>query len=246
MRLSVVGASGTFPTKAKPASGYVVEHEGTRIWCDTGPGTFTSLPCDSGLIDAVFISHRHPDHCTDLFTAYHAWTYVPDPRSAVPLYASGDVLEHIAGFIDQSTPANFTKTFELHEIADGASAVVGSIQADFLDVAHSVPTLGSRWSADGHSLFYTGDTGPGPWSAAVDQADVFLCEAALQGERDEKDFIHHLNALEAGDIARSAGVGRLVLTHIPPYMNPAISIEEAESTFENAVTLASPGAEIDV
>ncbi len=246
MRLSVVGASGTFPTQTKPASGYVVEHEGTRIWCDTGPGTFTSLPCDPGLIDAVFISHRHPDHCTDLFTAYHAWTYVPDPRSAVPLYASRDVLEHLAGFIDQSSPANFGKTFDLLEIGDGDSAAVGSIQADFLDVSHSVPTLGSRWSAGGRSLFYTGDTGPGPWSGAVEDADVFLCEAALQGERVDSDFIHHLNAFEAGEIARSADVGRLVLTHIPPYMDPSISIDQAESTFEKAVTLASPGAQIEV
>lgn len=246
MRVSVVGSSGTFPTPGRPASGYLIENGETRIWCDTGPGTFTSMPCEPGLIDAVFVSHRHPDHCTDLFTAYHAWTYVPEPRKGIPLYANADVLDHVAAFMGRERSTVFGETFVLTEVAHGDSVEHGSIGIDFYDVDHSVPATGTRWTGKGRTLFYTGDTGPGSWSNDVGAVDVFLCEAALQGSRTATDFVHHLNAFEAGEIGLSSGVGRLVLTHIPPYLDPTISITEAETSFGKPVALAVPGTQIQV
>lgn len=58
MKLHVVGSSGTFPVAGRPASGYVIEQAGTRVWCDAGPGTFVGLPVDSYMIDALVISHQ--------------------------------------------------------------------------------------------------------------------------------------------------------------------------------------------
>ena len=87
MKLSVIGASGTFPTPGHPASGYLITQGHTRVWCDAGPGTFVNLPVDPDLIDAVFLSHEHPDHCLDLLTAYHAFRYRPEPRLGIPVYA---------------------------------------------------------------------------------------------------------------------------------------------------------------
>lgn len=246
MRVSVVGSSGTFPTRSNPASGYLVEQSGTRVWCETGPGSFVALPCDPSMIDAVFISHRHPDHCADLLAAYHAWTYVPEPRKNIPLYASGDVLDHVAAFLGRPRMEAFGETFVLREIRDGDSAIEGAIDISFYDVNHSVPTLGSKWTGEGRTLFYTGDTGPGDWAKTLGPVDLLLTEAALQGERSSSDFIHHLNALEAGEIGRASGVRRMALTHIPPYMDPTISISEAESTFGKSVILAVPGAQIPV
>lgn len=246
MRVSVVGSSGTFPTRTNPASGYLIEHGGTRIWCDTGPGTFTALPCDPSLVEAVFISHRHPDHCSDLFAAYHAWTFVPEPRKAIPLLANGDVLDHLAAFSGESRSSAFGDTFELIEVSGGATHTVGAVEIAFVEVEHSVPAMGTRWTGDGRTLFYTGDTGPGEWSQQIGPVDVLLCEAALQGQRNDADFIHHLNAYEAGEIARAARVGKLVLTHIPPYLDSTISVAQAESTFGKPVGLAVAGMQIPV
>jgi ribonuclease BN (tRNA processing enzyme) len=198
------------------------------------------------LIDAVFISHRHPDHCTDLFAAFHAWTYVPEPRIGIPLYANGDVLDHMASFLGRPPSEAFGETFSLREVTGGESVTQGSIDITFYDVEHSVPALGSKWTANGRSLFYTGDTGPGDWSSGLGSIDVLLSEAALQGARTERDFIHHLNAFEAGEIARASGVERLVITHIPPYMDSTISVAEAETTFGKPVSLAVPGVQIQI
>lgn len=246
MRVSVIGSSGTFPTPTNPASGYVIENGSTRIWCDAGPGTFPALPLADDMIDAVFISHRHPDHCVDIFAAYHAWTFVPEPREGIPLYANGDVLNHLAAFLSSSVEDAFGDTFDLVELKDGDHVVVGDIELTAVSMSHSVPALGSLWVGDNRSLFYTGDTGPGDWADAASGANVMMSEAALQGEREDDGFDGHLTAAEAGEIAREAGVEKLVLTHIPPYLDKSVSLAEAESSFGRAVSLATPGARFEV
>ena len=246
MKVHVVGSSGTFPTPSNPASGYVIESGGTKVWCDAGPGTFSSLPFDSDLIDAVFLSHRHPDHCTDIFTAYHAWTFRPDPRSGIPLYANQDVLDHLAAFAGRGVDDIFDDTFIPHVVESGQTVAEGDLEISFIDVSHSVPGIGTRWVGDGRTLFYSGDTGPGDWARNLDGVNTFLCEAALQGERDDGGEIRHLTAYEAGQIARDAGVDELVLTHIPPYMDVSVSVTQAESVFGRPVRLAVPGTQISV
>jgi ribonuclease BN (tRNA processing enzyme) len=72
-----------------------------------------------------------------------------------------------------------------------------------------------------------------------------LSEAAYQ-ERGETDYPHHLTATEAGRIAREVGARRLVLTHIPPYLDVSRSIHEAELAFDRPVALAMPGVTFDV
>lgn len=242
MRVHVVGSSGTFPAPGRPASGYIVAQRDTRVWCDAGPGTFMSLPVDSDLIDAVVISHQHPDHCADLMAAYHAWTYRPAPRDPVPLYAPLSVWEKLVGFIDKEPDC-----FDFREVWTGDRAEIGSLSLEFVEMDHSVPTVGSRWEANNRTLFYTGDTGPaGAWPELAADVDVMLSEASYQASTNTEDYPHHLRAAEAADIARDAGVGRLVLTHIPPYLDPTVSVAEAEARFDRPVALATPGTSFDV
>jgi ribonuclease BN (tRNA processing enzyme) len=224
----------------------LVEQAGTRVWCDAGPGTFVDLPVDSYLVDAVVISHQHPDHCADLFAAFHAWTYCPDPRRGVPLYAPQSVWDRVAGFLDGGQGSMLKETFDFRPVWDGDQIDIGPISLTFVEMDHSVPTVGSRWEAENRSLFYTGDTGPsGHWQQTARGVDLLLAESAYQ-ERQETDYPHHLMASEAGRIARDMGVHRLVLTHIPPYLDPSRSIHQAEVAFDRSVALATPGVVFDV
>ncbi len=247
MRVHVIGSSGTFPVPGRPAAGYLFEQGGTRVWCDAGPGTFMALPVDTDLVDAIVLSHQHPDHCSDVFAAFHAWTYRPEPRVGVPLYAPEAVLDKIALFLDKGPDSELYQTFEFRPIRTGDTVRFGSMAVTFQEMDHPVPTLGSRWEADSRSLFYTADTGPrGSWQEAARGVNVLLSEASLQGDRRESDFLQHLTAGEAGMIAREVEADRLVLTHIPPYFDPARSVYEAEVTFDRPVALAVPGTSFDV
>ncbi|MGH8946732.1 MAG: MBL fold metallo-hydrolase [Acidimicrobiia bacterium] len=247
MRVDVVGSSGTFPVPGRPASGYLITQGDTRVWCDAGPGTFMALPVVSDMVDAVVISHQHPDHCADLFAAFHAWHYRPAPRRGVPLYAPQAVWDRIAEFLEKGPESELYELFEFQPVWTGDWVEIGDLEVRFTEMDHSVPTVGSRWEANNRTLFYTGDTGPeGDWLELARGVDVMLSEASYQGASEDKGYTHHLTAGEAGAIAREAEVARLVLTHIPPYLDPARSLHEAEVAFDRPVTLATPGAHFDV
>lgn len=247
MRLHIVGSSGTFPAPGRPASGYLVEQGSTRVWCDAGPGTYTALPLDSDLVDALVISHQHPDHCSDLLTAFHAWTFRPEPRTGVPLYAPQSVWERLQLFLGKGPDSVLYETFDFHPVWTGDEVSIGELDVTFTEMDHSVPTVGSRWTANNRTLFFTGDTGPeGEWPGLAEEVDVMLSEASLQGPSDQKTVPQHLTSTEAGTIAREVEAHRLVLTHIPPYFDPAKSVHEAEMAFDRPVTLATPSTSFDI
>ena len=108
MRLRPVGVSGSFPGPATPASSYLVQvsaaesaaagHE-AREWnvlLDLGNGAFGALQqyLAPHTLDAVSISHLHPDHCADLSGLYVYLRYHPEHGSLrsgkglpLPVYA---------------------------------------------------------------------------------------------------------------------------------------------------------------
>ena len=68
VRLTVLGGCGGWPAGAAGCSGYLIEHDGFRVLADPGYATFPRLleHCDAAAVDAVLVSHGHPDHCADL------------------------------------------------------------------------------------------------------------------------------------------------------------------------------------
>lgn len=64
----MLGGCGAWPAAGLACSGYLVEHEDFRLLVDPG---YATLPRLLGYraardIDAVLVSHGHPDHCADL------------------------------------------------------------------------------------------------------------------------------------------------------------------------------------
>lgn len=247
VKLTVLGSSGTFPTASNPASSYLVRTEDVTIWCDAGPGGFQALATliDPSTVDAVLISHSHPDHCVDLFAAFHALTYGPEPASGVPLFAHRSVIERVLGFLGADEDHAIRRTFDIRSIESGSVWSIGDLHVEAIAMDHSVPTLGFRFEAHGRRLFYTADTGPrGTWIGRVGPVDLLLAEASLQNDRNAHG--QHLTAAEAGKIASDIGATRLLLTHIPPYLDPLVSVQEAETTFGRTVMAAVPGMSHEV
>ena len=93
MQLTIVGASGSVSGPVSPASSYLVQapHEGRTfsLLLDLGPGSFGALYryLDPAEVDAVALSHLHPDHCVDLCGLYVAGRYAPTaPWRRIPVY----------------------------------------------------------------------------------------------------------------------------------------------------------------
>ncbi|CAN5697131.1 MBL fold metallo-hydrolase [soil metagenome] len=239
MRLDVLGSSGTYPARGRPAAGYLISQGDTRVWCDTGPGTYVALPIESELVTAIVISHEHPDHWLDLVTAFHAVCYGPNPRQGIPVFAPQSTIDHVLGIGGDD---QFEGTFDFNPLAGGDTIQIGEIDVGFAWSDHSVPTVASRWEANGRVFAYSADTGPGgDWDKIAAEADLFLCEASYQGDMADYAYQHHLTASLAGTIARRQGAKKLMLTHIPPHLDPTLSVNEAETSFDRPVDLAVPG-----
>lgn len=246
LTLHVLGSSGSWPAPDAPSSGYVVSDGETRLIVDLGFGTMPRLahPTD---VDAVVISHRHPDHCADVLALYHLWAYGETRKVGVPLVAPSSTIESLAAFVDARSGNRFWEVFIPDPVTHGEKRTVGSMRLGFFGVDHSVAAVAVRVQSGARSLFYTGDTGPaGEWWKAVDRSDVVLAEASWQGTGDGGDYTQHLTAAEAGGIAAEIGASRLILTHLKPGLDPVRSVSEAQATFPGPVSHADPGLTIEV
>src|SRR5687767_3385747 len=89
MRLNVLGGSGGFPAARGACSGYLVEHDGFRLLVDPGyaivPRLLGIVPSEA--IDAVLVSHGHPDHVADLNPLLRARLMQDDEAPRLPAYA---------------------------------------------------------------------------------------------------------------------------------------------------------------
>ena len=78
MRLTVLGCSGSYPGPECACSGYLVQGGGVNVLLDLGPGCLANLQRHLAVtdIDAVVLSHSHPDHWVDLAGLETAWTHI--------------------------------------------------------------------------------------------------------------------------------------------------------------------------
>jgi ribonuclease BN (tRNA processing enzyme) len=248
MLLSVLGSSGTYPAPNNPGSGYLVSAGGSTVLLDLGPGVFPALRDRVRAPDAVVLSHGHPDHCVDVFALLNDLRFGVSAAGTVHVMAPAGVAERIAAFVDAGPDHDLFRLFAFDEVGPGDERVVGDeVVLRFGEAVHTVPALVVSVFAAGRRLVYSGDTGPGSeLDHLAEGTDVLLCEASLQGEPEDDRFEYHLYAVEAGRIAAAAGVGRLVVTHVPPSLDPAVSLAEAAAEFGGPVSHAVPGMEVEV
>jgi ribonuclease BN (tRNA processing enzyme) len=138
-----------------------------------------------------------------------------------------------------------TETFDFRSYPDGPFKV-GPLEVRAAPVVHPVPAYALRVEHDGRCVAYSGDTAPTP--ALVDLAsgsDLFVCEASFRDGEDNPAGLH-LTGREAGQHAMAAGVGRLIVTHIPPWGHPAAAVAGASDAFGGPVTAARSGLILDV
>ena len=253
MKLTVVGCSGSFPGPSSPASCYLVEapYEGGtfRLVLDLGSGAFGFLQrhLDPLEIDAVALSHLHADHCLDLTAMYVHHSYHPGaPHPRVDVYGPSDTAARLARGYDVPEIPGMSKVFAFHVWDGDSTAAIGPFQIRVARVAHPVESYAIRVGHQGRSLTYSGDTGPCEQLVSLAAgADVLLAEASFVDGGDNPPNLH-LTGRQAAEHASRAGVGRLLLTHVPPWTDPAIVLAEAKAAFTGPLELVEPGATYDI
>jgi ribonuclease BN (tRNA processing enzyme) len=246
VRLTVLGSNGTYPTPGHPASGYLVSSD-TAVLLDCGPGVFPMLLEHGVMPDAIVLTHRHGDHCIDVLSLFNHLRFDrPDVRH-LPIFAPPGVYGRLAEFAGAGPHHPFHEVFERRPVEPGEVVTVGDLTLTFGAAVHPVPAIVVRVSDGERSIVYSGDTGPGgDLVSLATGADLLLCEATHQGPIPADRYEYHLFASEAGSVATTAGVGRLLVTHLGPTLEPTVSIAEAASEFDGPVDHAAPGMEVEV
>jgi ribonuclease BN (tRNA processing enzyme) len=256
MRLTVLGCSGSVPTAGAAASGYLLTSGTTRLVLDLGNGTLAQLglSLDPFDVDALVFSHLHADHCADFpaLTVYRR--YHPDPphdprRRRLPVYAPDDAAERFAKMYapcaDELASTDLSDVHDFRSVSAGPIRV-GPFTLTAVPVAHPCPAYGLRISAGGRAVAYTGDTGPvGTLRELADGADAVLAEATWTDARDRPEGVH-LSGSQAGELAASAGTGRLLLTHIAPWTAPDDVLAEARAVFSGEATAVRQGETYEI
>ena len=255
MRVTVVGCSGSFAGPDSPASSYLVQaDDGERTWSvvlDLGNGALGPLQSHVDLadLDAVFISHLHPDHCVDVCGLYVTRKYRPSGPvpGQLPIHAPSGAEERFALMYHGLDRGGMTHEFAVHELEDANVTRVGPLTVTAYRVNHPVEAYGFRVEADGAVLAYTGDTDScDALTPLLTGADLALVDSAFVDGRDETPGIHLSGSRAAQAALDAGGVRRLMLTHIPPWNDREQCREQAASVWTGQLDLAVQGKTYEV
>lgn len=237
MKLTILGCHGPYPGPGRATSGYLLEEGETRILVDCGSGVLGRLQryCALSGLTAVFLSHLHGDHVADMAVMGYAIDFALRRRERehpLPVYAPpeppGDFQR--LGYKQAVLPV---------PIDPGVPVVLAGWQVTFARTEHPLLCYAMAFEKGGKKLVYSADTGP---SREVEElardAGLFLCEVNL-GPSGEAPG--HLSVEEAAGMARRAGAGRLVLTHLFPGHDPRALEEKAVEAFGPGAFLAREG-----
>jgi ribonuclease BN (tRNA processing enzyme) len=248
VKLTVLGASGTWPNPDTATSGYLVQHDGFNLWVDAGTGTLANLQHHIKLseIHGILISHEHPDHFVDLYPCFYAWHYGELGSPGLPVFVPTDFTQKLADVVSIDSQVVMRSAFSFTEIAPGEAFEVGPYRVKTEAMAHlGLAALGFRIQSDGAVLAYTGDTGPArEVQDLARDADLFLSEATWQDRDDLLPF--HMSSRQAAIVARESGAAELVLTHIWPTLEHDVSKQQAAEEYAGPIETAVEGKSFEV
>jgi len=256
----VLGKSPGWQDADGACSGYLVEDGDTCLLVDCGSGVFSKLRHvrDYVGVDAVVVTHMHPDHYFDLVPYACALTYGPrghGGRSAHDDGLHGPRLLVPAGAVELlrmmtvagGQPHLLDGAFAIAEYDPAGGERVGVLGLRFQPVPHYVPAYAIEVrGANGGRCTFGADHGP---TDALDDfaadTDLLLLEATLPFVS-EHGPRGHLTAAEAGDHAARCRAQRLVLTHISDELDGDRALAAARRSFAGPIELAREGAVYEV
>ncbi|MFB4159683.1 MBL fold metallo-hydrolase [Geomicrobium sp. JSM 1781026] len=244
MNVTPIGVWGAYPKRGEATSAFLLEEKGFRCLFDCGSGVLSALQLKISLheLDAVVVSHYHPDHVADIGCLQHALfidSHLGKRTATLPIYAHPYDKEQFSRLDYQKVSKGFPLEAE-------QSLTVGPWIVKTTNTVHPVDCLAVRFDSEKYSITFTADTA---WSEDVVRlaqgSDTLVSEASTYDHMIEK-IPGHLSGKQAGELAEAAGVNQLVLTHLPQYGDVADLKKEAALAFRGQVRLARAFSEITI
>jgi ribonuclease BN (tRNA processing enzyme) len=269
---------GPRPRKANSAPAQVIVVNDTAYVVDCGDGVARQLVLAGvplATLRHVFITHHHSDHNADYGNLiWLAWT--AGLRTRVDTWGPPPIEKMTKLFFDMNAYDINTRIVDegrvplvplvhVHELTGGGPVMEDEnlkVTAALVDHPPVVPSFGFRFDAADRSIVISGDTAPSDNLIKLAQgADVLVHDALYVPGVDrlvarvpnaaalrQSIISHHTTAEDAGRVAQAAGVGMLVLSHLVPADDPAITekmwIDAARVHFRGPVVVGKDLLEI--
>ena len=264
-------------TRSSPAQVILINGAAYVIDCGDGVArqlVLANVPLPS--LRHVFLTHQHSDHNADYGNLiWLAWTaglrtrvdaWGPPPlREMTQLFFRMNAYDISTRIADEGRNP-LAPLVHAHDLTRGGLVMQDdNVKVTAALVRHPpvVPSFGYRFDAADRSIVISGDTAPSDNLRALAQgADVLVHDAFFDVPAVERlvagvpnaatlkqsILSHHTSAEDAGRLADAAGVRTLVLSHLVPAEDPAISdqmwVDAARSRFRGAVLLGRDLLEI--
>jgi ribonuclease BN (tRNA processing enzyme) len=241
VQVQILGSGGPELEDKRASSSYLVWQDGRpRILIDSGGGSalrFGEAGAHVAQLDAVLFTHLHIDHSAD-FPALIKSSYFEERKLPLPVYGPAgnetfpSTTEFVARLFDRKHGvyrylADFLVgkdggySLQAHDVALTAREIRTVVSGNDLlleatRVIHgTVPAMAWRVSIGGAIIVFSGDTNGdnGNLERLAQGADLFVAHNAVpEGETGAARQLHMPPSV-IGRIAKTAGVGRVVLSH---------------------------------
>jgi ribonuclease BN (tRNA processing enzyme) len=241
VEVQVLGSGGPELEDMRASSSYLVWQDGRpRILVDSGGGSalrFGQAGAHVAQLDAVLFTHLHIDHSAD-FPALIKSSYFEERKLPLPIYGPpgngtfpsttefvADLFDHkrgayryLADFLTGKDGGYALQAHDVHLTAREIRTVLSARDLALVatQVIHGgVPAIAWRVNISGATIVFSGDTNGdnGNLERLAMGADLFVAHNAVpEGETGAARQLHMPPSV-IGRIAKSAGVGRVVLSH---------------------------------
>jgi ribonuclease BN (tRNA processing enzyme) len=248
LQLDVLGAGPAYTDRPGAAgAAYLVRAGSTAIVLDLGQGAFPRLAgqLEPSSLDAILVSHLHPDHFIDLIALRHylRWQFHPDRH--VRVIAPDGLETRLDALHDE--PGFTAASLDVEPIHLGVIDI-GALRVEAARVTHTADSHAFRVSAgqSGVGLVYSGDCGRAEdLDRLVRAGDVILCEVSFGPGPVPHDAIH-LDGPAVGALAARTGAGRVLLTHLQMGFDQAATAASVASAYRGPIDFVEPGARFTI
>lgn len=217
-KLTILGSSNAIPSLENENTHMVLETQSHTILVDCASNPLVRLQA-AGInfqnLTDIILTHFHPDHVGGLpLLLMDMWLLGrTTPLNIYGLHYTLDRAETMMGLYSWADWPNFFQVNFCRIPADPLALVMDNPEVRIYasPVKHFVPNIGLRFELkpEDKSLAYSCDTEPCSAVFGIAQNTDFLFHEA------SGDFTGHSSAAQAGDVARTANVGELILIHYP-------------------------------